>query len=360
MFLKFALKSSSTLALATCAIFSSSTSVVAQTTVSFGQIRNPPTTDSETRTEPSKATRLFSINEEKSLPPVSETNSARIVDAKIINRSKLSRATPAAQIAPPATPATMPLSSFDAVALPMAKATPLPLPTPVNRADGRGYYTVAFAQSTDSTRIQELDAPELGQLETEDTALEEAEKDADEKELDKLDLSVDDDESLDDDDEESLVDDIDEDTPIARPQFGNWPSKSIQEVRVDASEYDAKVPEDRSGTLFESSRRFGGDIAASKKVFAWAAPNMGYQPLYFEDVALERYGQTKGLIKQPFVSAGKFLADGLFLGTRARRVHPNSCDSPLGFCRPGSPSTANGACGCSQKNNSPGTCQSCR
>jgi hypothetical protein len=126
-------------------------------------------------------------------------------------------------------------------------------------------------------------------------------------------------------------------------------------------EYDAESPEDRASKLFESSRRFDGNIAATDKVFAWAAPNIKYQPLYFEDVALERYGQTKGLVKQPFVSAGRFLADKLLLVPRAMRVCPHSCDSPLGYCRPGSPSTiANGDSGCACQNGTQEDCQSCR
>ncbi len=151
-----------------------------------------------------------------------------------------------------------------------------------------------------------------------------------------------------------------EDQAAPRPKFGVWPRKSIQEVRVNPIEYSDDVPADQSKSLFESSKRFGGDIAATEKVYAWAAPNIRYQPLYFEDVSLERYGQTKGLVKQPFVSAGKFLADGLLLWPRANRIHPKSCDSPLGFCRPGAPNTAQG-CGCpNDSRSSCKSCQSCR
>ena len=42
------------------------------------------------------------------------------------------------------------------------------------------------------------------------------------------------------------------------------------------------------------------------QVFSWAASNLYHNPLYFEDVPLERYGHTHGDVIQPFVSVGKF------------------------------------------------------
>ena len=148
------------------------------------------------------------------------------------------------------------------------------------------------------------------------------------------------------------LEDLDDDESPRRQELGEWPSRSIQEVRVDASEYESKVPEDRSANLFANSKRFGVDLGATDKTFAFAAPNIRYQPLYFEDVSLERYGQTRGLIKQPFASAVKFFGGRAVLPLRALRDNPYSCDSPLGYCRPGSAN--NGECGCET-----GTCESC-
>lgn len=47
-------------------------------------------------------------------------------------------------------------------------------------------------------------------------------------------------------------------------------------------------------------RNFAGSV------FAWEASNLHYNPLYFEDVALERYGHTYPCWVQPFASVGKF------------------------------------------------------
>jgi len=41
-------------------------------------------------------------------------------------------------------------------------------------------------------------------------------------------------------------------------------------------------------------------------VYAWEAPNLWHNPLYFEDPQLERYGHSYNEAIQPFVSIGKF------------------------------------------------------
>ena len=41
-------------------------------------------------------------------------------------------------------------------------------------------------------------------------------------------------------------------------------------------------------------------------LFAWKASSLCHKPLYFEDVELERYGQTCSPLFQPIISAAKF------------------------------------------------------
>ncbi|WP_166829757.1 hypothetical protein [Thalassoroseus pseudoceratinae] len=70
-------------------------------------------------------------------------------------------------------------------------------------------------------------------------------------------------------------------------------------------------------------------------VFHWEASNIHYNPLYFEDVQLERYGQSHHDIFQPFFSAGKF---GLQLvGLPYQATIDPVCKKiyPLGYYRPG-------------------------
>ena len=68
--------------------------------------------------------------------------------------------------------------------------------------------------------------------------------------------------------------------------------------------------------------------------YRWAASNIAYNPLYFEDVSLERYGHNYGIF-QPAVSAGKFTTQLIGLPYQMAIDHPHKCVSPLGYYRPG-------------------------
>lgn len=70
-------------------------------------------------------------------------------------------------------------------------------------------------------------------------------------------------------------------------------------------------------------------------VFAWKASNITYNPLYFQDVVLERYGHTYGPLIQPVVSIGRFSAQLLTLPYHMTLDHPCKEVYPLGYYRPG-------------------------
>jgi hypothetical protein len=113
-----------------------------------------------------------------------------------------------------------------------------------------------------------------------------------------------------------------------------WFRKSVQDTLIGIRESNEVAPEDRSGELDYRGSEWS-QTNATPKVFAWAAPDIRYQPLYFEDVALERYGQTMGLHLQPYRSGLNFFKSLVFLPNQMRHDPPCSCDYPLGFCRPG-------------------------
>lgn len=70
-------------------------------------------------------------------------------------------------------------------------------------------------------------------------------------------------------------------------------------------------------------------------VFAWQASNVCYQPLYFEDPQLERYGHSYPFFVQPFVSIGRMTVQAV--GLPYQMVIDPCCSSvyPLGYYRPG-------------------------
>lgn len=69
--------------------------------------------------------------------------------------------------------------------------------------------------------------------------------------------------------------------------------------------------------------------------YAWAASNLTYNPLYFEDADLERYGHHYPEWVQPFASGGLFAVQVAALPYQMAIDPPCACVSPLGFHRPG-------------------------
>lgn len=70
--------------------------------------------------------------------------------------------------------------------------------------------------------------------------------------------------------------------------------------------------------------------------YLWCASNLYHNPLYFEDVSLERYGHVKcNEYVQPFVSVGRFGVQLLALPYQMALDNPHDCRYALGYYRPG-------------------------
>lgn len=91
-----------------------------------------------------------------------------------------------------------------------------------------------------------------------------------------------------------------------------------------------RCPDVRELPKVGSTDRYFGAVR-----YQWAAGNAYYNPLYFEDVALERYGHVYPGMIQPFVSLGKFGVD--FLALPYTMAIDPICrhEYPLGHYRPG-------------------------
>lgn len=218
--------------------------------------------------------------------------------------------------------------------------SPFVIKAPVVKKTGYGqkpsaiiFAPISHLQEKDDTKPREddgsddeLDAPEPKE-DMED--LEGMEDVDDEKDLDDMEDLLDDEDDLLLDDEED-EDDFDSKPPEA--PMTTWNLKPMTSITPGIRPVSGKSPADQSWQL---TNRGSMPIVNSSKLFAWTAPNITHQPLYFEDVSLERYGQTRGLIKQPFVSGLHFLKSAAFLPYYSLYDPINSCDGPLGYCRPG-------------------------
>lgn len=69
--------------------------------------------------------------------------------------------------------------------------------------------------------------------------------------------------------------------------------------------------------------------------YHWAASNINYNPLYFEDPRLERYGQSHHPLIQPVVSMARFNTQLLGLPYQMAINPVAKCIYPLGYYRPG-------------------------
>jgi len=71
-------------------------------------------------------------------------------------------------------------------------------------------------------------------------------------------------------------------------------------------------------------------------MFHWQASRLGHNPLYFEDVPLERHGHSVHPCLQPALSGARFFGNVPILPYRMGLDHPCEYDYTLGHRRPGS------------------------
>ena len=72
-----------------------------------------------------------------------------------------------------------------------------------------------------------------------------------------------------------------------------------------------------------------------ESIFVWEASNLTYNPLYFQDPQLERYGHTHHPLIQPFVSSGRFGLQLVGLPYQMAIDPIDTCVYSLGYYRPG-------------------------
>ena len=71
--------------------------------------------------------------------------------------------------------------------------------------------------------------------------------------------------------------------------------------------------------------------------FQWEAPGLMHRPIYFEDVNLERYGNSACLPIQPVISGARFVTTFAFLPYKMAIERPFEPIYTLGYLRPGDP-----------------------
>lgn len=130
---------------------------------------------------------------------------------------------------------------------------------------------------------------------------------------------------------------------LSAEELERW-SRPLDEIRIDTRPSGELRPVDCSQGLFVPAGRKPDDSQYSPRwpvrEIVWLPSEFSYQPLYFDDTPLERYGQTASPVLQPFLSGLQFFGT---LPVLPYKIGVNRvCDRvySLGYYRPGSPTPA--------------------
>ncbi|MCA9248096.1 MAG: hypothetical protein KDA42_13300 [Planctomycetales bacterium] len=129
--------------------------------------------------------------------------------------------------------------------------------------------------------------------------------------------------------------------PLSTEEAGDLPAgiKHLADIRITPQPPAGDAPEDRSAPFYarQENRRDGArDWYAFE--LNWRPPVVAHHPLYFDDVVLEVYGQSRCRPLQPLLSAGRFFATVPAMPIHLITDPPcSTAYSPFGHPRPGSP-----------------------
>lgn len=121
----------------------------------------------------------------------------------------------------------------------------------------------------------------------------------------------------------------------SKEDLARW-AKPIDQIRVWAPAPQGPLPTDGSTSLFAQKGTAAARLWACGNV-AWCPSELAYHPLYFDDVPLERYGQTPCPILQPALSGALFFGTVPLLPYKMLIDRPCDCIWAYGYYRPGSP-----------------------
>jgi hypothetical protein len=116
--------------------------------------------------------------------------------------------------------------------------------------------------------------------------------------------------------------------------------KPLVATRTNLQPPPGEMPMDYAEAQFEAELPIVGgspdDRRPTDVVYFYEASALCFQPIYIEDVNLERYGYSHGVL-QPFVSAVHFFGTIPLLPYKMGMHPERECVYALGYYRPGSP-----------------------
>lgn len=116
--------------------------------------------------------------------------------------------------------------------------------------------------------------------------------------------------------------------------------KRPTELTIDIAMQSGEFPKDFAASCFQQRSAQAGPYVATRDWptfnYQWNATSFCHQPLYFEEINLERYGYGCSPCLQPAVSAAHFFATVPALPYCLAATCPTECIYTLGYYRPGS------------------------
>ena len=111
--------------------------------------------------------------------------------------------------------------------------------------------------------------------------------------------------------------------------------KPVANIKTRIPSHMDRMPPDCSGEFFTASVPTGSNRFGTEMAYHWEPTNFFHMPTYFDDVPLERYGQTKSECLQPFLSGTRFYLQVPILPYKMGVNPPHECISTLGHRPPG-------------------------
>jgi hypothetical protein len=116
--------------------------------------------------------------------------------------------------------------------------------------------------------------------------------------------------------------------------------KPLSEIHATSRIEGETLPQDCSEGLFTTaapmSQAAMGRDGWTDSTMAWAPTELFFHPLYFDEPALERYGQTRNPVLQPAISGIHFFGSAALWPLELAAEQPCRRVSQLGYYRPGS------------------------
>ncbi len=132
---------------------------------------------------------------------------------------------------------------------------------------------------------------------------------------------------------------ITSDSP-ASPERDSWASgRRLQDIHVDLFASPSAMPTDLAALHFAPAGTIYQTMGTSQPweviSFQWHSPAFTHRPVYFQQVALERYGLSHGCL-QPVLSGVRFYTSAALWPVFTVDEMRRSQASNVGFARPGS------------------------